>query len=318
MALDPREPAETRLPGDCSPGAALAQPPSPGEPAAALQLAESFPFMNQDQLLQLLSAHSLLAPPFLGSLPIGLWAPQAPPQAPPPTPPPAPPPQPQPGLLSQSSQVNILPSVLGGQGDLPVGLLGLLNPPPGGGAAPADLGEKGGALQALLTASLLLGQPQAAALLPLVGLGQPLDLLLQQQPFPAPLPEGVGLDKAPGALPDSAPGLLEALQALLLPPPPPPAFLSLSPALLAAALGLPDTPSSQQPLPPHPPPAPTQVGPARARARAPTQTPACPLPCLSRPRMPTPAAPPTKGELHPKTMIQCTLSYPQNTWYTHW
>ncbi|KAJ8259370.1 hypothetical protein COCON_G00183820 [Conger conger] len=172
VTLDPR----------CSPapGPALAPPPSPGEPQGALQLAESFPFMSQDQLLQLLSAHSLLAPPFLGSLPIGL------------------------------SQLSILPSMLGAQGDLPVSLLGLLNPglpppaPPPGGAPPGELGEK---LQALLTASLLL---------PLAGLGQPLDLLLGQQPFDAS-----GLEKGPAGAPDSSPGLLEALQSLLLPPPPP-------------------------------------------------------------------------------------------------
>ncbi|XP_064160180.1 basic proline-rich protein-like [Anguilla rostrata] len=217
--------------------------------------------MSQEQLLQLLSTHSglpsLLAPPFLGSLPIGLWMGGGQSQAPPQTPPPAPPPQA--GLLNHASQLNILPGMLGAQGDLPVSLLGLLNaPPPGPGPAP-ELGEKPGALQALLTASLLLGQQQAA-LLPLAGLGQPLDLLLQQQPFPAPLPEGVALEKAPAGLggpADSGPGLLEALQSLLLPPPP--AFLSLSPALLAATLGLPDTPASQQPLTPHPPSAPTQV-----------------------------------------------------------
>ncbi|XP_061074808.1 methyl-CpG-binding domain protein 6 [Conger conger] len=233
VTLDPR----------CSPapGPALAPPPSPGEPQGALQLAESFPFMSQDQLLQLLSAHSLLAPPFLGSLPIGLWMgggaqTQGPPQTPPP-----------PALLNHSSQLSILPSMLGAQGDLPVSLLGLLNPglpppaPPPGGAPPGELGEK---LQALLTASLLL---------PLAGLGQPLDLLLGQQPFDAS-----GLEKGPAGAPDSSPGLLEALQSLLLPPPPP-AFLSLSPALLAAALTLPDTPPSQQPLHPHPPQAPSQV-----------------------------------------------------------
>ncbi|KAJ8358932.1 hypothetical protein SKAU_G00154570 [Synaphobranchus kaupii] len=264
LTLDSRESPETRLPGPCSPGAALAPPPSPGDPPGPLQLAESFPFMNQDQLLQLLSAHSglpsLLAPPFLGSLPIGLWMGGGQTQAPPQTPPPAPPLQQNPSLLNQTPQLNILPSLLGAQGDLPVNLLGLLNAPPPPAATPSgnqagDQGEKSGALQALLTASLLLGQQQAAALLPLAGLGQPLDLLLQQQPFPAPLPEGMSLEKA--GLPDSGPGLLEALQSLLLPPPP--AFLSLSPALLAAALGLPDPPTSQQPLAPHPSQAPTQV-----------------------------------------------------------
>ncbi|XP_036388025.1 proline-rich protein 36-like [Megalops cyprinoides] len=123
-------------------------------------------------------------------------------------------------------------------------------------------------------------------MLPLAGLGQPnLDLLLQQQQqqqqqqpqqFP-PLPDGLSLEKAAG-LSDSllpGPGLLEALQAvspsgegalqalqsLLLPAPlPPPAFLSLSPALLAAALGPADPPpASQQPLTPQTPQAPTQV-----------------------------------------------------------
>ncbi|KAI1899970.1 hypothetical protein AGOR_G00067410 [Albula goreensis] len=291
VALDPRESPETRLPGACSPGPALAPPT--GDSANPLQLAESFPFMSQDQLLQLLSANSglpsLLGPPFLGSLPIGLWMGGGQAQAPPSPQQQQQQQQQQPGLLNQTSQLSILPSMLGAQGDLPVNLLSLLNPPappppppPPSATGPGvnqagELGEKPG-LQALLTASLLLSQQQAAAMLPLAGLGQPgLDLLLQQQqqqqqqpPQFSPLPEGVSLEKAAG-LSDSGPGLLEALQALAPPGEgalqalqslllPPPAFLSLSPALLAAALGPPDPPpASQQPLTPNPPQAPTQV-----------------------------------------------------------
>ncbi|KAF7655905.1 hypothetical protein LDENG_00048670 [Lucifuga dentata] len=119
------------------------------------------------------------------------------------------------------------------------------------------LTEKHG-LQALLMASLLLGQQQP--LLSLSGLGQvSLDVPLQQTqqisttleglPLhktaglldPASLP-GSGLLEVPqGLLPLSPPaeGSIQALQSLLLPaplPPPPTAFLPLSPALLTAAL----------------------------------------------------------------------------------
>ncbi|XP_069042508.1 methyl-CpG-binding domain protein 6 isoform X2 [Lepisosteus oculatus] len=246
-----------------SPG--IKTPPASSPGPGLLPLAESFPFMSQEQLLQLLSASSglpsLLGPPFLGSLPLSLWMsgggqqtqqqPQQQQQQ-----------QPQQGLLNQSSQLNLLPSMLGPQGEVPLGLLGLLNPPP----APGEQGDKLGP-QALLTASLLLGQHQAA-MLPLAGLGNlNLELLLQQQQLP-PLQDGPGaaqpqpMEKAPvleallsGAAPveglqglSPAEGPLQALQSLLLPTPPlAPAFLSLSPALLAAALGAADA----QALPPH-------------------------------------------------------------------
>nr|XP_015199573.1 PREDICTED: methyl-CpG-binding domain protein 6 [Lepisosteus oculatus] len=247
-----------------SPG--IKTPPASSPGPGLLPLAESFPFMSQEQLLQLLSASSglpsLLGPPFLGSLPLSLWMsgggqqtqqqPQQQQQQQ----------QPQQGLLNQSSQLNLLPSMLGPQGEVPLGLLGLLNPPP----APGEQGDKLGP-QALLTASLLLGQHQAA-MLPLAGLGNlNLELLLQQQQLP-PLQDGPGaaqpqpVEKAPvleallsGAAPveglqglSPAEGPLQALQSLLLPTPPlAPAFLSLSPALLAAALGAADA----QALPPH-------------------------------------------------------------------
>ncbi|KAJ8372798.1 hypothetical protein AAFF_G00276930 [Aldrovandia affinis] len=215
LALDPQESPETKLPG--SHGPVLVSPP--GDPSNPLQLAESFPFMNQDQLLQLLSPNSglpsLLLPPFLGSLPIALWMGGG--QTPPP-------PQQQPGLLDQTSQLNILPSMLGAQADLPVNLLDLLNPPPPAPvAAPGtnqagDLVEKLGP-QALLMASLLFSQQQAAAMLPLAGLSQPgLDLLLQQQQQNFPLlPDGVSLEKVAGVS-VSGPGLLEALQVTLSSP----------------------------------------------------------------------------------------------------
>ncbi|XP_036387671.1 methyl-CpG-binding domain protein 5-like, partial [Megalops cyprinoides] len=153
MAVDARDTPESRLPGACSPDPSTSLPPptAPGDSSNPLQLAESFPFMNQDQLLQLLSASSglpsLLGPPFLSSLPIGLWMGGQQAQTPQ---------QQQTGLLNQTSPLNILPSMLGAQGDLPVNLLGLLNPPPpppSPSAAPVpsqagDMGDKPG-LQAL-------------------------------------------------------------------------------------------------------------------------------------------------------------------------
>ncbi|MBN3296173.1 MBD5 protein, partial [Amia calva] len=241
----------------CAVSSATSPGPGPasnqGGLPSPLHLAESFPFMSQEQLLQLLSANSglpsLLSPPFLGSLPLNLWMGGQQTQQQ----------QQQQGLLNQSSQMNLLPSMLGPQGDMPVNLLGLLNPPP-----LSDQADKQG-LQALLTASLLLGQHQAA-MLPLAGLGNlNLELLLQQQQFP-PLQDGAAMSQAlekpsaldtllsgPGALEalqglSPVDGALQALQSLLLPAPPlpPSAFLSLSPALLAAALGSAETPAPQQ------------------------------------------------------------------------
>ncbi|KAL1021423.1 hypothetical protein UPYG_G00013090 [Umbra pygmaea] len=282
----------TKLSGGCSPGPCNA--PSLGDSAGSSPLAEAFPFMSQEQLLQLLSASaglpSFLDPTVLGSLPMGLWmgTQQGPlPTSSTPQPHPHPPDQqeseqhlllqheplpekqaqqhPQQTVhLNNGFPFSLLPSLMGGQAEPPLSLLGLLNPllPPSATPTPvqeADLGigEKMG-LQALLMASLLLGQQQAS-MLPLSGLS--LDLPLQQQHTPALL-EGLSLDKSSGLLDTSSlpgPGLLEALQGLLPPaegplqalqslllpaPLPPPAFLSLSPALLTAALGSADLPSA--------------------------------------------------------------------------
>lgn len=297
-------------------------PTTLGDTSAPLPLAEAFPFMNQEQLLQLLSSTgglpSLLDPTILASLPLGgLWLGGQQGQMPPGHAMPQPPQnlseqqqlEQQQQLLiqqqetqhqnpdqqhkQQQQQINnnslfpLLPSLVGAQGELPLNLLGLLNPlPPPAASTPtpgqeADLGlaEKPG-LQALLMASLLLGQHQTA-MLPLSGLGQlsqlSLEVPLQQhQQIPATL-EGLPLDKSSGLLDPSSlpgPGLLEILQGLLPPPPPPgegslqalqslllhaplpspsTAFLPLSPALLTAALGSAEL---------HPPP-PTQLGPAQ-------------------------------------------------------
>uniref|UniRef100_A0A3B3REU3 Methyl-CpG binding domain protein 6 n=1 Tax=Paramormyrops kingsleyae TaxID=1676925 RepID=A0A3B3REU3_9TELE len=259
--LSSEQSSNARLLPACSPGPGPVGTPTPpgaaGDPTGPLQLADTFPFMNQDQLLQLLSANtglpSLLGPPFLSTPPIGLWMGAQQPHTPS---------QQQHGQLGPASQLNLLPSIPGAQGDLPVNLLSLLNPPPPPAASPSpgqtgDVGEKPG-LQALLMASLLLSQQQVAAMLPLAGLGQlNLDLLLQQQqqqqqPFP-PLQDNLTLEKTPtlldallsgpglqealqGASPP-AEGALQALQSLLVPAPlPPPALLSLNTALLAAAL----------------------------------------------------------------------------------
>ncbi|XP_072540863.1 uncharacterized protein mbd6 [Salminus brasiliensis] len=271
----PEEPQdlETRLLTGCEPDSSLPHPPaptasstdlpsSPTDPTSALQLAESFPFMTQEQLLQLLSSTAglpSLLPPFLGSLPLGLWTGGQPPttgngtQPPPPN-----------NLLNQASPLNILTSTLGAQGEFPLNLISLLNPPAPAPPAPApglEVGEKNPGLQALLMASLLLGQ-NPAAILPLPGLN--LELPPPQQVFG----EGVSLEKTPAPLLDSVlmgPGLLEALQALapsadgqslllsaqLTPPPPPPtAFLSLNPTLLAAALAQAETLPNHTPSPP--------------------------------------------------------------------
>lgn len=254
--------------------------------------------MNQEQLLQLLSSTgglpSLLDPAVLASLPLGgLWMggqhAHLPPgaaaaqnlgeqqqsesqplllqqQQ-----------QQQPGAADQSQdqqqkqqQVTsnplfpLLPLLSGAQGELPLNLMGLLPTlaTTSTHGQEADLGLEKPSLQALLMASLLLGQQQAP-LLSLSGLGQlsqvSLEVPLQQhQQIPASL-DGLALDKTSGLLDPSSlpgPGLLEvaqgllslqpasegssqALQSLLLPaalPPPPAAFLPLSPALLTAAL----------------------------------------------------------------------------------
>lgn len=266
---------ETKLLSGCDPDPSLSLAPgtssadlqnSAADHASTLQLAESFPFMTQEQLLQLLSSNAALPsllPPFLGSLPLGLWAgTQAPTTGGTQNP------QGANNLLNQASPLNVLPSALGPQGDLLLNLVSLLNSPAPGpplapGVAPGlEAGEKNSGLQALLMASLLLGQ-NPAAMLPLPGLN--LDLPPLQQVFG----EGVSLEKTPALL-DSVlmgPGLLDALQALAPPadgqslllsaqltPPPPPAhaFLSLNPALLAAALAQAETlPNHTSSPPPH-------------------------------------------------------------------
>lgn len=327
MAVETADAPEPRLLAPCASDPGLALPSA--DPSSALQLAESFPFMNQEQLLQLLSANSglpSLLPPFLGSLPLWTGLQQT-------TQSPAQPQQQQQslqnqqqqqqltsqqqqlhqaGLLNQTSPLNILPSISGAQGDFPVNLISLLNPPPppashAAGPSVGGVGDAGDkpSLQALLMASLLLSQQQAAAMLPLPGLGQiNLDISLQQQqqqqqspqpqaPFPFPLPDGMPFDKT---LVDSVltgPGLLEALQGLvaagdgaaaaltaaaaaagpqsllLSAPLPPPAFLSLNPALLAAALGPADPLPTQQSPPAHsqvPRPASPRLAPPALRA----------------------------------------------------
>lgn len=243
--------------------------------------------MNQEQLLQLLSSTgglpSLLDPAVLASLPLGgLWMGGQHAHLPPGTsahnvgeqqqlesqplll-------QQQPGAAEQSQDQHqkqqpvtssplfpLLPLLSGTQGELPLNLMGLLPTPAASThGQEADLGLEKPSLQALLLASLLLGQQQAP-LFPLSGLGQlsqvSLEVPLQQQPqqIPATL-DGLALDKTSGLLDPSslevAQGLLsltaasdgssQALQSLLLPaalPPPPAAFLPLSPALLTAAL----------------------------------------------------------------------------------
>lgn len=316
--VDPKVSIVTKPPSATSPGPAVSSrlgdnhsphtPSAVGDSTTPLPLAEAFPFMNQEQLLQLLSSTgglpSLLDPTVLASLPLGgLWLGGQHAQMPPAN---ATPQnlaeqqqseQQQQLLIQQQEtqqqnqdqqqkqqQINnnplfpLLPLLSGAQGELPLNLLGLLNPLPAPASTPtpgqeADLGlaEKP-SIQALLMASLLLGQQQAP-LLPLSGLGQlsqvSLEVPLQQpQQIPTTL-EGLTLDKTSGLLDPSTlpgPGLLEvaqgllsippgaegsiqALQSLLLPaalPPPPAAFLPLSPALLTAALS-----SAELHPPPH-------------------------------------------------------------------
>lgn len=276
----------------------LQTPPAVAEPISPLPLAEAFPFMNQEQLLQLLSSTgglpSLLDPAVLASLPLGgLWMggqhahltpgtaaqnlgeqqpsesqqhqhqhqlliqqPAAPEQSPDQ--------QQKQQQVTSNPLFPLLPLLSGAQGELPLNLMGLLPTLAATSAhgQEADLGLEKPSLQALLMASLLLGQQQAP-LLSLSGLGQlsqvSLEVPLQQpQQIPATL-DGLALDKTSGLLDPSGlsgPGLLEvaqgllslppasegsaqALQSLLLPaalPPPHAAFLPLSPALLTAAL----------------------------------------------------------------------------------
>ncbi|XP_039545668.1 methyl-CpG-binding domain protein 6 [Pimephales promelas] len=237
--------SDTRLLGGCDPDHSLSLSGSSSSELSNLPLAEAFPFMTQEQLLQLLSSNAglpSLLPPFLGSLPLGLWTGTQSQH-----------PQPTSGILNQGAHLNVI-----NQGDLPLNLVSLLNPP---GSAPApppvagiEGGEKPPGLQALLMASLLLGQ-NPAAMLPLPALNLELPTP-QQQVFP----DGVSLEKTPTLL-DSVlmgPGLLEALQTLqadgqsllLSAPLTPPAFLSLNPALLAAALAQTEPLTNHTPSPP--------------------------------------------------------------------
>lgn len=227
----------------------MASSPSPvalHTPCQQLPLAELFPFMNPDQLLQLLSTNTgltpLLNPPFIGSLPLGLQL-MGQQQH-----------QQQPQNILNHNPLNLLPSLLGGQGDLPVNLLGLLNPPPNAVLPPSDPADKQ-ALQALLTASLLLGQQQTA-MLPLGGLNLgSLNLDFLQQQFPPPQdgdkPTDAPLLPSNDGFQGLGDGALQALQALLFPalstpaPPIPAALLSLNPALLAAFLGSTDGGANQ-------------------------------------------------------------------------
>lgn len=194
-------------------------PSAVGDTSTPLPLAEAFPFMNQEQLLQLLSSTggqpSLLDPAVLASLSLGgLWLggqhahiPHA--SGTPQNLTEQQQPQEQQELLIQEAQqqnqdqqqkqqqINsnplfpLLPLLCGTQGELPLNLLGLL-PTPASTSTPgqeADLGlvEKP-SLQALLMASLLLGQQQAQ-FLPLSGLGQLSQVSLEvplQQPQQIP------------------------------------------------------------------------------------------------------------------------------------
>ncbi|KAM9752124.1 uncharacterized protein mbd6 [Menidia menidia] len=325
--LDPKAPTLTKPPPAISPTITPSShheenhsPPTPSAvvDSAALPLAEAFPFMNQEQLLQLLSSTgglpSLLDPTVLASLPLGgLWMGGQQAQIPPTSVTPQPPQnlveqqqsEQQQLLMQDPQQQNhdqhqkhqqmntnplfpLLPLLSCAQGELPLNLLGLLNPLPSSAGQEPDLTEKP-SLQALLMASVLIGQQQAS-LLPLSSLGQ-----LSQVSVEIPIPqsqqmhtnvEGLTLDKTPGLLDPSTltgPGLLEitqgllpitagaegalqALQSLLLPatlPPPPAAFLPLSPALLTAALSSAEL---------HPPPNP-QLAPAQQTQHTQPQVP---------------------------------------------
>lgn len=314
--MDPEVSTVTKTPAATSPRPTSSSslgdsPPSPttvGNSAPPLPLAEAFPFMNQEQLLQLLSSTgglpSLLDPAVLASLPLGaMWLggqhAQIHTNALPQTPQNLPEQQQseQQQLLIQQQetqqqsqdqqqkqqQINnnplfpLLPLLSAAQGELPLNLLGLLNPlpPPASTPTPGQEAElaltEKPSLQALLMASLLLGQQQTS-LLPLSGLGHLSQVSLEvplQQPHQIPTTlEGVSLDKTSGLLDPSSlpgPGLLEvaqgllpispgtegpiqALQSLLLPaalPPPHAAFLPLSPALLTCSAELHPPPHTQ-------------------------------------------------------------------------
>uniref|UniRef100_A0A8C5B5W0 MBD domain-containing protein n=1 Tax=Gadus morhua TaxID=8049 RepID=A0A8C5B5W0_GADMO len=284
------------------------QPPGdssgPSTPSAladntTLSLAEAFPFMNQEQLLQLLSTTgglpSLLDPAVLASLPLGgMWMCGQQGQGP-------------------ASQQNLnplfplLPLLFGAHGDLPLGLLNPLPPPNGPASNPgqeADLGlaEKP-SLQALLMASLLLGQ-QHGPMLPLSGLsglGQlGLELPLHQsQQLPASLDGLPPLDKSTGLLDPSGlqgPSLLEILQGL--------------PA--GAAGAPPPLPSLAQPrgLPlPQPRPAGRRAGRLR-RAPPASPHPASPH-CTANPTHPTSGRrPPISAVV---SSLVCSRSHPLRT-----
>lgn len=286
-ARSPGPPISSRLGDNPSPHT----PSGVGDSTSHLPLAEAFPFMNQEQLLQLLSSTgglpSLLDPAVLASLPLGgLWLGGQNAQIHPANATSQPPQtlaeqhhsEQQQQLLMQHQETQdhhhqkqqhmntnplfpLLPLLSGAHGELPLNLLGLLNPllPPGSTHTPgqdSDLGlSEKPSLQALLMASLLLGQ-QHGPLLPLSGLGQLSQVSLEvPQHIPGSL-EGLTLDKTSGLLdpsalsaagllegllplPPGAEGSLQALQSLLLSaalPPPHAAFLPLSPALLNAAL----------------------------------------------------------------------------------
>ncbi|KAM8830945.1 uncharacterized protein mbd6 isoform 1-T3 [Synchiropus picturatus] len=279
-------------------------PPSSSEmteSATTLHLAEAFPFMNQEQLLQLLSSTgglpSILDPTILASLHLGglllcgqhaqLASTNSTPQSPqnlaeqpeqivlqqqdvqqqnPDQ-------QKQP-LLHNSPLFPLLPMLNNVQGELPLNLLGLLNPIPTP-VSTSSTGQEGDLglpekqnLQALLMASLL---QQQGAMLPLTGLSQlnqvSLEVPLQPAQHISTL-ESLNFEKASGLLDPTAlpgPGLLElppgllpippgaegsiqALQSLLFPAalPHPATFLPLNPALLTAALN-----SAELHPPPH-------------------------------------------------------------------
>lgn len=289
VCLDPHQSLDTKPPGSTSPGPEPGPEPVPSQTegpqilsvgdSGPLPLAEAFPFMNQEQLLQLLSSGSLpslLDPAVLASLPLGgVWLGQQGQLAPT-----NPSPQPLAGLSGEPEQIllqpqdqqkqmnplfPLLPLLSTAQGELPLNLLGLLNPlSPAASPIPAQDGDlvlpdKAG-LQALLMASLLLGQ-QGPPLLPLSGLGQ---VSLEVQPPLDPL----AMDKPPGLI---DPGLLELPQGLLplsagtegqLLLPTPTTFLPLSPALLTAALSSAELHSPSNP----------HIGPAQPPQQPPPQT----------------------------------------------
>uniref|UniRef100_A0A3P9HJU7 Serine/arginine repetitive matrix protein 2 n=1 Tax=Oryzias latipes TaxID=8090 RepID=A0A3P9HJU7_ORYLA len=260
--LDPKSSTLTKRSAASSPTSAVLShhedrhsPPTPSalsESMAALPLAEAFPFMNQDQLLQLLSSTgglpSVLDPALLALLPLGgLWMGGQNAQTPPASVTPQPqqnlvesqPPEEQ-QILMQDAQQNLqdqqqkqqlnsnplfplLPLLSGTQGELPLNLIGLQNfmsaSAPSAGQD-LDLSEKN-SLQALFMASLLLGQQQPS-LLPLSALGQMNQVSLEvpiqhSQQIPTTL-DGLALDKTSCLLEPSAltgPGLLELTQGLL-------------------------------------------------------------------------------------------------------